>query len=332
MRKLDKIALNKLRKLDPELSHALALMAMRLRLGPKAKPDSPLLKTHLAGLELPNPIGIAAGFDKNAQAIDALFRAGFGFVEIGAVTPLAQSGNPKPRLFRLSEDEAVINRFGFNNDGMEVIAERIARRRSKGVLGVNLGANKDSQNRMQDYQTVYSRLGPMVDFVTVNVSSPNTQNLRELQAQDALWHLIDGVKERQSKENIDCKIFLKIAPDLEEQEIQNIAKTALEFGLDAIIATNTTLAREGLHSPLSSEMGGLSGRPLSYLSTQVLQSLQNTLNGRVPLIGVGGIDGAQAANEKFEAGATAIQLYTSLIYKGFDVLDEIKSAIIQARS
>ena len=329
MRKIgENIALKLMRQIDPETSHKLALKALNIGLGPNAKQDAPELAVELAGLRLSNPIGVAAGFDKNGEAIAPLMRAGFGFVEIGAVTPRAQTGNPKPRLFRLKEDHAAINRFGFNNQGMEIVGERLSAKRPSGVLGVNLGANKDSEDRAADYAKVMTHLGGLVDFATINVSSPNTEKLRDLQGVDALRSLISGVLEARAKSAPNTRVFLKIAPDLTTQEIEEICALALDLQIDALVATNTTLSREGLQSQHKGEMGGLSGKPLRARSTEVIKIAHNVLGDKLPIIGVGGIDSADAALEKLDAGAKAIQLYTGLVYQGFGLIDEIKVGLL----
>jgi dihydroorotate dehydrogenase len=270
---------------------------------------SPRLATTLAGLALPNPVGIAAGFDKNAEVVRAALAAGPGFLEIGAVTPRPQPGNPRPRLFRLAEDQAAINRFGFNNQGMEAVAPRLAAR-GAGIVGVNLGANKDAADRAQDYVTVLRRLYALADFFTVNVSSPNTEKLRDLQGRAALDMLLGRVMTARSelaKAELGGKkpIFLKIAPDLAQAEIADIAELALAHGLDGIIATNTTLARDGLASRHAGEAGGLSGQPLFARSTEVLGQLYRLTGGKVPLVGVGGVATAEQAYAKIRAGASA---------------------------
>ncbi len=325
----EKIALNFLRQINPELSHRTALHALKLGLGPKAASENNLLATQIAGLTLPNPIGVAAGFDKNGEVPQSLFEAGFGFVEIGAVTPKPQAGNTKPRLFRLKEDQAAINRFGFNNEGMVVIGERIAKSRPKGILGVNLGANKDSEDRAADYAILMSHFGELFDFATINVSSPNTEKLRDLQGIDALKKLITGVLNAREKKAPNTHVFLKIAPDLTDQEIDQICELAMELKIDALIATNTTLSRPNLISAHQHEKGGLSGRPLQDLSTKVIKRAHGTLGNRLPIIGVGGIDSPQAAIDKLNAGAQAIQIYTGLVYQGFGLLADIKSELIK---
>ncbi|EYD75477.1 Dihydroorotate dehydrogenase [Rubellimicrobium mesophilum DSM 19309] len=311
-----------LRRMDPEAAHGLALRALGLGMGPTGGPvTSPRLRTSLAGLELPNPIGVAAGFDKNAVALDGLARCPLGFAEIGAVTPRPQEGNPRPRLFRLPEDRAVINRFGFNNEGMEAVAARLARRPTSLVLGVNLGANKDSEDRAGDFARVLARLGPLADFATVNVSSPNTERLRDLQGRAALSALLARVMEARGALPRPIPILLKIAPDLSEAELADIAEVATEAGLDGIVATNTTLSREGLRSPHAGEKGGLSGAPLFERSTRVLAKL-STLTP-LPLIGVGGVSSSEEAFEKIRAGASAVQLYTALAYGGLSLAGDI---------
>lgn len=319
---LEALGMIALRRLDPEAAHGMALKALQMGLGPKSGPyTSPRLATTLAGLSLPNPVGLAAGFDKNATALAPLARCGFGFVEVGAATPRPQPGNPKPRLFRLTEDRAAINRFGFNNDGMEAIAARIARRPKGGILGLNLGANKDSDDRAADFAKVLATCGPHLDFATVNVSSPNTEALRDLQGKAALAALLDGVMAANAGLSRPIPIFLKIAPDLTDAELADIAAVATKGGLSAIIATNTTLSRDGLKSPHAGEKGGLSGAPLFEKSTRVLARLAGLTD--LPLVGVGGISSAEDAYAKILAGASAVQLYTALVYGGISLAGEI---------
>lgn len=319
---VDRAGLAALRNLDPETAHGLALRALNAGLGPRSGPyTSPRLATTIAGLHLPNPLGMAAGFDKNAVAIAACARAGFGFLEVGAATPRPQAGNPRPRLFRLSEDQAAINRFGFNNDGMEAIAARLARRPAGGVVGLNLGANKDSEDRAADFAQVLRHTAAHLDFATVNVSSPNTEKLRDLQGKAALSELLSGVTEVNAGLPRPIAIFLKIAPDLSDQELADVAEVATDAGLDAIIATNTTLGRDGLKSGHRAEKGGLSGQPLFERSMRVLARLSGLTP--LPLIGVGGIGSAAQAYAKIRAGASALQLYTALVFGGLTLVDEI---------
>ncbi len=312
------IGLRLLRGIDPERAHGLALKALHTPFASKPGPvTSDRLRTRVAGLDLPNPLGLAAGFDKNAEAVGPLMRAGFGFLEVGAATPLAQPGNPKPRLFRLTEDAAAINRFGFNNDGMDAIIARLARR-PKGIpVGLNLGANKDSANRAEDFAKVLQASRAHIDFATVNVSSPNTERLRDLQGPMALAALLDGVCQVRG----DVPVFLKIAPDLSDQDLADIAKVAEDARLAGIIATNTTLDRSGLRSPHGPEKGGLSGQPLFEKSTRVLARLSTLTT--LPLIGVGGIGTADQAYAKIRAGASALQLYTGLVYGGLSLAARI---------
>jgi dihydroorotate dehydrogenase len=321
---LERLGLPVLNRLDPETAHGLALRALRMGLAPLPGPvTSPRLATTLAGLTLPNPVGLAAGFDKNAEALGPLSRAGFGFVEVGAATPRAQPGNPKPRLFRLREDRAAINRFGFNNDGADAIAERLAQHRRTIPVGLNLGANKDSADRPADFGQVLALCGPHVDFATINVSSPNTEKLRDLQGRAALAGLLTQVLAARKAAVLTLPVFLKIAPDLSEAEIADVAAVALETGIDGIIATNTTLSRDGLKSRHRGEAGGLSGAPLFERSTAVLARLYQETGGRLPLIGVGGVSSGRDAYLKILAGASAVQLYTALVYGGLSLAGRI---------
>jgi dihydroorotate dehydrogenase len=321
---IEQAGLRALRCLDPEAAHGIALKALRAGLGPKGGPvTSPRLAVRLAGLALPNPVGIAAGFDKNAEVVRAALAAGPGFLEIGAVTPRPQPGNPRPRLFRLTEDRAAINRFGFNNEGMEAVAPRLAAARGAGVVGVNLGANKDSEDRAQDYVTVLRHFWDHADFFTVNISSPNTEKLRDLHGRAALDALLGRVMEAKTDLGGFKPVFLKIAPDLTEAEIADIADLAMEHRLDAVIATNTTLSREGLASRHAGEAGGLSGQPLFARSTEVLRALYRLTGGKLPLIGVGGVATPEQAYAKIRAGASAVQLYTAMVYGGISLAGEI---------
>lgn len=317
-RALEQLGLRALRQIDPEKAHGLALRGLRSGLALSPGPvTTSRLETQIAGLALPNPVGLAAGFDKNAEAIAPLSRAGFGFLEVGAATPLPQPGNPKPRLFRLREDAAAINRFGFNNEGMEVIGQRLQAARASIPVGINLGANKTSEDRAADFAQVMAHLQKDVDFATVNVSSPNTEKLRDLQGPAALAALLNGVMRMRN----DTPVFLKIAPDLSTSEIADIAAVAREAKVDAIIATNTTLSRDGLQSHHAQEAGGLSGQPLFDRATRVLAQLSQHTD--IPLIGVGGVGSAEQAYAKICAGASAVQLYTALVYGGLSLVQDI---------
>jgi len=269
-------------------------------------------------------VGLAAGFDKNATALGPLTRAGFGFVEVGAATPRPQPGNPRPRLFRLTQDRAAINRFGFNNDGMAAIGARLAAHpRGPVPVGLNLGANKDSPDRAGDFARVLAHCGPHVDFATVNVSSPNTERLRDLQGPAALAALLAGVMDTRAALPRPIPVFLKIAPDLPDDDLAAVAEVALASGISGLIATNTTLARDGLRSPLGNQAGGLSGAPLFERSTRVLARLSQLTGDRLPLIGTGGVATADQALQKIRAGASAVQLYTALVYRGLSLAARI---------
>jgi dihydroorotate dehydrogenase len=323
------LATRALRRVDPELAHRLTIAALKAGLGPKApQTQTPDLAVNLAGLRLPNAIGLAAGFDKNAETPDAMLAAGFGFVECGTVTPLPQTGNPAPRLFRLAEDKGVINRLGFNNGGLEPYAARLAARPRQGVVGANVGANKDAPDRIGDYLIGLNRLWPLADYFTINISSPNTPGLRDLQSGDALQELLGRIAEtRRGLEARDGRrpVCLKVAPDLKLAEVEQITEAAVAHGLDALIIGNTTLSRPArLLSPHAMETGGLSGAPLMDLSTRVLGQFRGAARGRIALIGVGGIASGADAYAKIRAGASAVQLYTALVYQGPGLVVRIK--------
>lgn len=311
-----------LRLLDAETAHSAALLGLQFGAGPRARADRwPRLKTTLAGLTLPNPIGMAAGFDKNCEAADALLATGFGFVECGTVTPLPQEGNARPRVFRLSEDRAVINRLGFNNKGLEDFADRLGARANRaGIVGANVGANKDSTDRAADYVRGMGKVWAQASYVTANISSPNTPGLRGLQERGALEDLLGRLREARTTlaaAHGDRPLFLKVAPDLDETAVRDICEVALAFGLDALIVSNTTLQRpEHLTSDNREEAGGLSGQPLFQISTHVLRLFAQVLGGRLPLIGVGGVENGLTAFAKIRAGASAVQLYSALVYQG----------------
>ncbi|UWQ84898.1 quinone-dependent dihydroorotate dehydrogenase [Leisingera caerulea] len=324
MKLTEKLALAAMHRIDPEAAHGLSIKALTMGLAPAPGPvTSARLRTTLAGIDLPNPVGLAAGYDKNAEALVPLAKSGFGFIEAGAATPRPQPGNPKPRLFRLTEDKAAINRFGFNNEGMEAIGMRLSQRPRDAVIGLNLGANKDSADRAADFAKVLAHCGAHLDFATVNVSSPNTEKLRDLQGKAALSALLAGVIETRDSLSRRVPVFLKIAPDLDRAGIEDIAAVAVESGIDAVIATNTTLSRDGLHSEHKGEAGGLSGAPLFEKSTRVLAQLSDLLEGQVPLVGVGGISTAEQAYAKICAGASAVQFYTAMVYGGLSLAGDI---------
>lgn len=321
----ERLGLAALHRLDPELAHDLSIRALAAGLVPLpgAPVTSDRLRLRLAGLDLANPVGLAAGYDKNARAVGPLMGAGFGFVELGAATPRPQPGNPKPRLFRLGADRAIINRFGFNNDGAAAIAARMAARPAGIPVGLNIGANKDSADRAADFAEVVRVAGDAADFLTVNVSSPNTEKLRDLQGAAALEALLAGVMTARDALPRPRPVFLKIAPDLDPAGLADIAAVAKTARVDAIIATNTTLSRDGIDDPQKTETGGLSGAPLFTRATHVLARLHRQTGGQIPLIGVGGIGSSAQAWEKLRAGASAVQIYSALIYQGFSLARQI---------
>jgi len=319
-----------LRALSPETAHRLTLAALAAGLGGSNRtPDLPELRQRLWGLHFSNPIGIAAGFDKDARAPEALLRLGFGFVEIGTVTPRPQSGNAKPRVFRLEADAALINRMGFNSGGLDRVIERMSvRRRETGIVGINIGKNRDSADAAPDYTEGVRRAAPMADYLVVNVSSPNTPGLRDLQARAVLEALLREVLAAREKSGVRPPLLVKIAPDLTPEERADIAAVALATGIDGMIIANTTIARPPeLRSPQANEAGGLSGRPLFGPSTALLAEMYRLTEGRFPLIGVGGVASAEDAYAKIRAGASLVQLYTALVFAGPTLLARIKTGL-----
>jgi dihydroorotate dehydrogenase len=318
--------------LDAERAHGLALTALKaLPAGAPAKPGP--LAVEVAGLTFPNPLGMAAGFDKDGEAADALLGLGFGFAEVGSITPLPQAGNPKPRLFRLAEDSAVINRMGFNNGGAEAAARRLAARKKRpGIVGINVGANKDSPDRIADYAAMTRIMAPLASYLAVNISSPNTPGLRALQDEGALIDLLDAVVEARDEKTgaagpsrpdtaagprpAGPPVFLKVAPDLTPSDIDAISRIAVDKGLGALIVSNTTISRPPLASRYAGETGGLSGAPLKPLALQRLRDFRKATGGTLPLVGVGGIATAEDAWERIRAGASLVQLYSAMIYEG----------------
>ncbi|WP_043316519.1 quinone-dependent dihydroorotate dehydrogenase [Microbulbifer sp. HZ11] len=326
--------------LDPERSHHLSMDAIGAaeRLGlmslfSKPVPDDPV---ELMGLTLPNPVGLAAGLDKNAQAFNGLGALGFGFVEVGTVTPRPQPGNPHPRLFRLPEAEAIINRMGFNNEGVDYLLERVKRRRYSGVLGINVGKNFDTpvEDAADDYCICMEKVYAHADYITANVSSPNTQGLRDLQFGDSLSQLLNALKEKQAQLAAEhdryVPLAVKIAPDMDDDAIAQVAKTLQEHEIDGVIATNTTIDKSSVENmEHGAEQGGLSGRPLTARSTEVIRKLSSALDGKLPIIGVGGIFDGESAAEKIRAGATAVQIYSGFIYRGPEVIREAAAGIAE---
>lgn len=319
--------------LPPECAHALALSALQFSLLPSARwTASPMLAQNLWGLNFSHPVGLAAGFDKNAQALAPLSRQGFSFVETGTVTPAPQEGNPKPRMFRLGCDGAVINRLGFNNDGLAPFVAHLATRKNTCIIGANIGKNKNSEDAVSDYvkglQAVYAH----ADYITINISSPNTQGLRSLQKREQLMQLFSQLLEHKkilkAQQHKNIPILLKIAPDLSDEDLEDVAKVALQLEIDGLIISNTTIKRpRTLKSKLHGEQGGLSGLPLFELSTEVLARMYRLTGGRIPLIGVGGIASAEDAYKKIRSGASLVQLYTALVYQGFGLVREIVSEL-----
>ena len=335
----DRLSRPFMRALDPEDAHALTIKALRVMPLPRAAADPPELKTRAFGLNFPNPVGLAAGFDKNAQVSDALLRLGFGFVEVGTITPRPQAGNPRPRLFRLEADEGVINRLGFNNEGAPAALARLAARARDGgvtgITGVNIGANRDSPDRAEDYVRLIETFAPVAGYFTVNISSPNTPGLRDLQQADALDDLLARIvdaRERVRARSGLTPVLLKIAPDLTLSELDDVVGIARKRGVDGVIVGNTTITRPASlrEREKAKEQGGLSGRPLFKLATRMLAETFVRAEGAFPLIGVGGIDSGPAAIAKIKAGATLLQLYTGLVFRGIGLLSEIKSDLVAA--
>ncbi|MBB6409166.1 quinone-dependent dihydroorotate dehydrogenase [Mesorhizobium sangaii] len=316
---LDRLGQKLLFTFDPETAHGMSIAALRCGLPVGARTThNARLRVTVCGLDFPNPLGMAAGYDKNAEVPDALLGLGFGFAEVGTVTPLPQAGNPKPRIFRLTADEAVINRLGFNNEGHAAAERRLAARKSRsGIVGVNIGANKESADRIGDYERGVTRFAPYANYLTVNISSPNTPGLRNMQAREQLGELLSRVMAARAAATAQPPVFLKIAPDLVEAELEDIAAEVTEKRIDGVIVSNTTISRPGLRSgDAARETGGLSGRPLFERSTIVLARMRKLLGPELAFIGVGGVDSTDAALEKIRAGADLVQLYTSMIYAG----------------
>jgi len=330
IRAFDALSLPLLRWIDAEDAHRLAIHGLKFLPPIKLRADDPKLAVRAFGLNFPNPVGMAAGFDKNAEVPDALLRLGFGFVEIGTVTPKPQSGNPRPRLFRLERDEAVINRMGFNNDGAEVVLRRLASRAQlPGIVGVNVGANKDSPDRVGDYVTLIETFAPVASYFTVNVSSPNTPGLRNLQQGHILDDLLSKVldaRDRTREKAGDTPVLLKIAPDLSLAELDEVVHVARSRKVDGMIVANTTVARPSTlrETSRAKEQGGLSGRPLLRLSTRMVAETYVRVEGAFPLVGVGGIDSGGAALTRIRAGSSLVQLYSPLVYKGLGLVEDIK--------
>jgi len=319
--------------LDPETAHDLAIKSLKFNPLPSKLfyvEGEQILNNKILGKTFPNPIGLAAGFDKSAEVYNSLLKLGFGFVEIGTVTPLKQFGNPKPRIFRLEDDEALINRLGFNNDGIEIIKNRIKMERKKGILGINIGPNKNTENQKNDFCLGLKNFFDIADYITINISSPNTQGLRDFHDQAKLKDLLSSLNKIKKDKKTDIPLLLKVSPDIKDIYISEIIDESIKNDISAIILTNTTNGnRDNLISEIKNEEGGLSGKPLKKISTNMIKKFYKKLNGKIPIIGVGGINSGKSAYEKISAGASLLQLYTGFVYKGPSIVKNIKKELIQ---
>ena len=318
-------------KLDPETAHSLAIKSLKFNFVPNILDDeknNPLFKTKLFNKEIENPIGMAAGFDKNAEVYNSLFNLGFGFVEVGTITPLKQYGNPKPRVFRLVEDEALINRLGFNNIGAKNIIDRIKKNKPSGLLGINIGPNKDTLDKVNDYIECFKIFYEVADYITINISSPNTENLRNFHDQIKLDELLQTLNKEKKNLNSKTPITVKISPDVNDKEISQISEVLLNNKIDAIIVSNTSdSTRDDLKNIQSHQKGGLSGKPIELKSTKLINKFYKILNGKIKIIGVGGVDSGKSAYEKFLAGANYVQLYTGMVFRGPNIVNLIKKEL-----
>ena len=319
--------------LDPENAHDLAIKSLKFNPLPKKMfevEDEKILEIELLGKNFPNPIGLAAGFDKSAEVYNSLLKLGFGFVEVGTITPLKQFGNTKPRVFRLEDDSALINRLGFNNDGMQIIKNRIRSDEKKGILGINIGPNKDTKDQKNDFCLGLKNFFDVADYITVNISSPNTEGLRDFHDQEKLKDLLLALNKIKQQNKTNVPLLLKVSPDIKDNHISEIVDVAKKNDIAAIILTNTTNSnRDDLKSELKKEEGGLSGEPLQKISTDMIKKFYRQLNGSIPIIGVGGVNSGKSAYEKIMAGASLLQLYTGFVYKGPSVAKSIKKELIQ---
>jgi dihydroorotate dehydrogenase len=319
--------------LDPETAHDLAIKALKFNFLPESYfkvENENLLNTNIFGITLKNPIGLAAGFDKSAEVYNALFKFGFGFVEVGTVTPRKQFGNPKPRVFRLEKDRALINRLGFNNDGLEIVKERIIKNSPNGFLGINIGPNKDTKNKIDDYLISLSKIYEQSNYITINISSPNTEGLRDLHEKNLFNNLMEGIKKIKKKKKISKPILVKISPDIDNNDVHNLIELIIKFNIEGIIVSNTSdKNRDDLEDIKKLEIGGLSGKPLVDISTNLIKKFYNELKGKTKIIGVGGVDSGNSAYDKIAAGANLVQLYTGMVYKGPNIVKEIKEELIK---
>ena len=318
-------------KLDPEIAHNLAIKSLKFNFVPNILDEyknNPLFKTKLFNKDLENPIGMAAGFDKNAEVYNSLFKLGFGFVEVGTITPLKQYGNPKPRVFRLVEDEALINRLGFNNLGSKNVADRIKSNKQTGLLGINIGPNKDSDNRLEDYLHCFKTFQEVADYITINISSPNTEDLRSFHDQTKLNKLLESIDKEKKNLGSKIPISVKISPDIDDQEINKITEVLLSNNIEAVIISNTSdSSRNSLNNIQKHQKGGLSGKPIEEKSTKLINKFYKLLNGKIKIIGCGGVDSGKSAYEKFLAGANYVQLYTGMVFRGPNVVNMIKKEL-----
>ena len=318
-------------KLDPETAHNLAIKSLKFNFIPNLPDENkydPLFETKLFGKDIENPIGMAAGFDKNAEVYNSLFKLGFGFVEVGTITPLKQYGNPKPRVFRLVEDEALINRLGFNNLGAENIINKIKKNKKIGILGVNIGPNKDSENRIEDYLKCLKIFHQVADYIAINISSPNTENLRKFHNQKQLDNLLKDIKKEKQNLNSKIPIVVKVSPDIIDSEIDEISQVLLGNNVNGIIISNTSdSTRESLTNIQKHQKGGLSGKPIKIKSNILISKFYKLLKGKIKIIGVGGVDSGVSAYEKFLAGANYVQLYTGMVYRGPNIVSMIKKEL-----
>ena len=318
--------------LDPEVAHDLAIKSLKANILPKSffnVESEEMLQINLLGKTIPNPIGLAAGFDKSAEVYNSLFKFGFGYIEVGTVTPKQQLGNPKPRIFRLEKDQALINRLGFNNHGSETVSKRISNNRPDGFLGINIGPNKETKNKEEDYYICLTRLAMHAGYITINISSPNTEGLRDFHDQQEMKKLLSGINKIIKEKKIDCPIAIKISPDIDENEISKIVELVSSHKIQCIIVSNTTdNNRDNLSDIKKHETGGLSGQPLKDISTNLIKKFYRETKGKIKIIGVGGVDSGKSAFEKITAGADAVQLYTGMVYKGPGIVKEIKKNLI----
>ena len=319
--------------LDPEAAHDLAIKSLKFNPLPRKMfevEDEKMLNIQLLGQNFPNPIGLAAGFDKSAEVYNSIIKLGFGFAEVGTVTPLKQFGNPKPRIFRLENDGALINRLGFNNDGMELIKSRIKSKEKKGILGINIGPNKDTKNQKNDFCLGLKNFFDIADYITVNISSPNTKGLRDFHDQEKLKELLVALNKIKKDNKSNIPLLFKVSPDIDENDIPEIIDVVMNNNISAIVLTNTTIGnRENLKDNAKNEQGGLSGEPLQKLSTNMIKKFYKLLNGKIPIIGVGGVNSGKSAYEKIIAGASLLQLYTGFVYRGPSTAKDIKKELIQ---